>query len=232
MTSRAVGALIFDLDGLLVDSEPLAAQAMVRFLNSFGIQQDPLLQVQLLGRRLPEAIAICQIGYSLPGTLEVLTAQYGQIRLEALRGAVTAMPGAHEIIALGKDLGLPLALATSAMREHADCSLAETGLAGVFDAEATGEEVLHGKPAPDLFLLAAERMGAPAGSAVVFEDSPLGVEAAVAAGMRVVAVEGGRAEIPAFSVQPTVQLWSLIHAMEWLKAQKIEPAWRIGGTTP
>ena len=223
MELRIVGALIFDLDGLLVDSEPLAAQAMTRFLQSFGIEQDPAVQVQLLGRRLPEAIAICQTGYGLPGALEDLTAHYGQMRMDALKGAVTAMPGAHEIIAFGRELGLPIALATSGMRVHAGISLAETGLAGKFDAEATGDDVSRGKPDPGLFLLAASRLGIAPETAVVFEDSPLGVEAGIAAGMQVVAVAGGRAVMPGFPVSPTVQVPTLIEAIAWLKNQEIQP---------
>ncbi|CAN5736610.1 HAD family hydrolase [soil metagenome] len=222
MESRAIGALIFDLDGLLVDSEPLAARAMDRFLKSFGIEQDPVVQAQLLGRRLQEAIAICQGGYALPGTLEDLTLRYGQMRIDALRGAVKAMPGAHEIIALGRQLDLPIALATSGMREHANLSLVETGLAGKFDAEVTGDEVERGKPAPDLFLLAAERLGAAPGTAIVFEDSPLGVEAGIAAGMSVVAVEGGRTVLPGFPVPPTVFVSTLFEGMNWVKEQDIK----------
>jgi HAD superfamily hydrolase (TIGR01509 family) len=216
---RTIGGLIFDLDGLLVDSEPLAASAMVKFLESFGVEQDPAIHAQLLGRRLPEAIAISQKGYGLPGSLEELTLRYGQMRLDALRGVVQAMPGAHEIIAYGREQRLPIALATSGMREHADISLAETGLAGKFDAEITGDEVDRGKPAPDLFLQAASRLGVPPETAVVFEDSPLGVEAGVAAGMMVIAVEGGRQELPPFPVEPELIVPTLIDARNWLEEQ-------------
>jgi HAD superfamily hydrolase (TIGR01509 family) len=221
---RTIGALIFDLDGLLVDSEPLAASAMVKFLQSFGVEQDPAVHEQLLGRRLPEAIAISQKGYGLPGSLDELTLRYGQMRLDALRGAVKAMPGAHEIIAFGREQNLPIALATSGMREHADISLAETGLAGKFDAEVTGDEVERGKPAPDLFLQAAARLGVSPETAVVFEDSPLGVEAGIAASMTVIAVEGGRTVLPPFPFEPDLIVSTLIDALNWLKEQKMDPS--------
>ena len=224
MSARTVGALIFDLDGLLVDSEPLAAKAMLAFLKSFDVEQDPAIQAQLLGRRLPEAMAISQKGYNLPGSLDELSARYGQMRIEALRGAVSAMPGALEIVAFGREQNLPMALATSGMRTHADISLAETGLAGNFDVEVTGDEVQRGKPAPDLLLLAAERLGVSPEATVVFEDSPLGVEAAVAAGMIVVAVEGGRTVLPPFPVVPDLLVPTLIDALAWLREQRIEPA--------
>ena len=138
--------------------------------------------------------------------------------------AVTAMPGAREIVAFGREQNLPMALATSGMRAHADISLAETGLAGNFDVEVTGDEVQRGKPAPDLFLLAAERLGVSPETAVVFEDSPLGVEAAVAAGMAVIAIEGGRTVLPPFPVAPDLLVPTLIDALAWLREQRIEPA--------
>ena len=213
-SSRA-GALIFDLDGLLVDSEPLAAAAMNRFLDSVGRTRDPVIQRQLLGRRLVEAMAITKDGYGLEQPLEELTELYGQMRLDALRGAVKPLPGAPEIIAWGRKQGLPIGLATSGMRQHADLSLAETGLAGLFDIEVTGDEVDRGKPAPDLFLLAAERLGIDPTLAMVLEDSPLGVEAAAAAGMQVIAVvRDGNS--PVFAIEPTVRVASLHDARHWL----------------
>ncbi len=213
----AIEALIFDLDGLLVDSEPLAARAMVQFLDSFGIEQNPAVQRQLLGRRLPEAIALCKEGYGLPGSLEELAATYGQMRMDALRGSVVAMPGAPEILDFGRNRGLKVGLATSAMRLHADISLAETGLAGRFDSEVTGDEVQRGKPNPELFLTAAERLKCEPERSVVFEDSPLGIEAAVAAGMVAVAIRGHRTELPEFPVPADIMLDSLNHAIVWLQ---------------
>ncbi|CAN5559731.1 HAD family phosphatase [soil metagenome] len=213
----SIDALIFDLDGLLVDSEPLAAEAMLRFLDSFGIAQKPAVQRQLLGRRVREAIALCKEGYDLPGSLEELTETYGLMRMEALRGSVMAMPGAREILQFGRDRGLKVGLATSAMRLHADISLTETGLAGLFDSEVTGDEVQRGKPSPELFLTAAERLGSEPERSVVFEDSPLGIEAAVGAGMVAVAIRGHRTELPEFPIPPDILLDSLNHAIVWLE---------------
>jgi HAD superfamily hydrolase (TIGR01509 family) len=216
---KTIDAAIFDLDGLLVDSEPLAAMAMARFLESFGLQVDPAIQGQLLGRRLVEAIAIARDGYTLPGTVEELADRYGQLRMEALRGAVRPMPGARESVEQLRALDLRVGLATSGMRAHVDVSLEETGLAGLFDIEATGDEVMRGKPAPDLFLLAASRLGVDPDRTVVLEDSPLGVEAAIAAGMRAAAVIGGRPAPPAFPVAPTVTTATLLEAADWISRQ-------------
>ncbi len=126
------------------------------------------------------------------------------------------MPGAREIIARARLAGLPIALATSGMRIHVDVSLGETGLAGLFDSETTGDEVTRGKPAPDLFLLAADRLGIDPADAVVLEDSPLGIEAAVAAGMRAIAVLGHPGREVVFPAAPEVVVDDLGQAADWL----------------
>ena len=156
------------MDGLLVDSESLAEAAMTAFLRQYGHEPRADVGAQLLGRRLPEAMAIVREAYELALPVEDLIALYGEMRLAALRGNVRAMPGAAEIVAFGRAAGLRLALATSGHRSHADVSLGETGLAGLFDAEATGDDVTRGKPAPDLFLLAASRVGVEPAACVVF----------------------------------------------------------------
>jgi HAD superfamily hydrolase (TIGR01509 family) len=214
--------LIFDMDGLLVDSEPLAEAAMTAFLRRYGHEPRAEVGERLLGRRLPEALAIVREAYELGLPIEELIAVYGEMRLEALRGNVRPMPGAAEIIAFGRAGGLRLALATSGHRSHADLSLGETGLAGLFDAEATGDDVELGKPAPDLFLLAASRVGVDPAACVVFEDAPLGVVAAVAAGMRVAAVPNAKSRELPFPVRPTVLLPDLTAAIAWLREQGVE----------
>lgn len=211
-----IQALIFDMDGLLIDSEPLAALAMDRFLLKYGFERRPEVQSRLLGRRLPEAIAIVREGYGIEHPLPALIEEYGEMRLAALRGAVKVLPGALEMIAFGRAHGLRMALATSGMRSHATASLEETGLNGLFDAEVTGDEVEHGKPAPDLFLKAAERIGVDPAACVVFEDAPNGVVAARAAGMAVIAVPNTVSHELVFPESPDVVLASLLDAPAWL----------------
>lgn len=215
-------ALIFDMDGLLVDSEPLAAQAMTDFLARFGQSPRPDVAAKLLGRRLPEAIAIVRDAYGLAPDLEELTRVYGAMRLAALRGKLRPMPGAREILAFGRQAGLRLALATSGMRDHVDVSLAEAGLDGSFDAEVTGDQVQRGKPAPDLFLLAAQKLGVSPAACVVLEDAPFGVEAAKAAGMRVIAVPNERTASLPFPVAPDITVPNLSAAIPWLLCHGVE----------
>jgi HAD superfamily hydrolase (TIGR01509 family) len=216
-----IEALIFDLDGLLVDSEPLAEIAMVEFLQRHGHVRRAEVMGKLLGRRLPEAIAIVADAYALPGPVDNLVREYDEMRLEALRGNIQPMPGARQIIEFGKQSGLKMALATSGRRSHADVSLGETGLAGSFDAEATGDDVERGKPEPDLFLLAAERIGVDPVRCVVLEDAQLGVAAAAAAGMRSICIPNAKSQMLQFPVEPTVTFPDLTAAIPWLQSHGV-----------
>jgi HAD superfamily hydrolase (TIGR01509 family) len=211
-----IEALIFDMDGLLIDSEGLAGKAMDDFLGKHGLDRRPDIHHRLLGRRLPDAMAIVKEAYALDLAVADLIEEYGTMRVEALRGVVQPMPGAAAIIAFGRESGLKIALATSGMRAHATISLQETRLDGLFDAEVTGDEVEHGKPAPDLFLRAAEKLGISPGRCVVFEDAPNGVAAGKAAGMTVVAVPNDTSRAHHFPVDPDVVLASLLEAPDWL----------------
>jgi HAD superfamily hydrolase (TIGR01509 family) len=212
-----IKALIFDMDGLLIDSESLAAQAMDVFLARYGMKRRADVQPRLLGRRLPDAIAIVREAYAIDHPLDGLIAEYGELRMATLRGAVKPMPGAIEIIAFGRSANLRIALATSGMRTHATLSMQETGITGLFDAEVTGDEVEHGKPAPDLFLAAAMRLGVEPQHCVVFEDAPNGVVAGKAAGMIVAAIPNDSSHAMSFPVEPDIVMASLWEAPLWLK---------------
>jgi HAD superfamily hydrolase (TIGR01509 family) len=214
-----IRALIFDMDGLLVDSEDLAAGALRRFLAKHGHEMTDGTMERTLGRRLPEAIAVIRDHYGLTGDLEDLTGQYDRLRLDALRGNVQPMPGAKQIVRWARDAGIAVALASSSLRTHVDLSLAEAGLAGLFDAEACGDEVTNGKPAPDIFLLAARRLGIDPAACVVLEDAPAGLAAGHAAGMRTIWVPNEKTKDLEAAVPVTLRVANLDAAREWIAAQ-------------
>jgi len=216
-----IEALIFDMDGLLVDSEHLAYAAMDAFLAKHGQQRKQEIHDQMLGRRLPEAVAIIKEGYALPHPLDDLVADYALMRRDALIGNVRAMPGAREVVQFGIDAGLRIGLASSGLRDQVLLSLAEAGLAGLFEVEITGDDVSHGKPAPDLFLKAGKALDIDPAQTVVFEDAPAGVAAAVNAGMRAVAVPNDHSRSMPFPIEPETTLASLHDAIPWLQSQGV-----------
>lgn len=103
---------------------------------------------------------------------------------EELAGGVPLKPGCREILASLHARGIPMAIGSSGRRAQIESNLSVSGLTSYFSAIASGDEVLHGKPAPDIFLLAAKRLGVSPADCYVFEDSPNGIRAAHAAGMK------------------------------------------------
>lgn len=219
-----IRALIFDMDGLLVDSEPLAERALEEFLRLHQHALRPELMTRTLGRRLPEAMALIAELYQITVPIEELTRTYDELRLAALRGNLRPMPGAAAVLTFARRADLKVALATSSLRSHADLSLAETKLAGLFDAEVTGDEVDRGKPEPDIFLLAASRLGVSPAECVVLEDAPAGLEAADAAGMRRLWIPNVKTRGMPLSVTVDAELPDLNAVIHWLQGQGVAAA--------
>ncbi|HEV2107989.1 MAG TPA: HAD family phosphatase [Thermomicrobiales bacterium] len=218
---QPIDALIFDMDGTLVDSEPYAERAWEDFLREHGHELHDRVLGRMFGLRLLEGAAVVKEAYGLDLTVEAIAEMQDELRLAALKGNLEAMPGAGALIAFARAAGLRLALATSSLRHHADLSLAETELAGLFDAEVTGDEVRHGKPAPDIFLLASDRLGVGPERCVVFEDSPAGVAAALAANMRCLWVPSGKTTGLPAEQPPTATLPDLGAAIPWLEERRV-----------
>jgi HAD superfamily hydrolase (TIGR01509 family) len=220
-SSAPIAALVFDMDGLLVDSETASGEAMRLFLHGHGHEMLSSTVEDALGRRLPEAMATVAAAYDLKGPIDELVVAFGAMRLEALRGNVVPMPGALALLDWAATRGLPRALATSSFRGQAEVALTEAALMGRFDVEVTGDEVQYGKPAPDLFLLASKRLGVSPQSCVVFEDAPAGLEAAARAGMRRVWVPNAHTRHLVAPVEVDAKLESLADAIGWLEAQGV-----------
>ncbi len=180
-------AVLFDCDGTLVDSEPLARIAWERSLAPHGYAMTDEDLEQVIGLPFGVVHAFFAERVALPGPEEVLEhlsrelfALYDE-RLEAFPDAVAT------VAELGR-LGVPLAVASSSPRQRLDLALAHVGLTGAFAVTVAGDEVERGKPEPDMFLEAARRLGVEPAGCVVVEDSAPGVAAGRAAGMGVLGV--------------------------------------------
>jgi len=183
-------AIIFDCDGVLVDSEPLALEVMAEELGSLGLEfSDDEIHRRFTGRSLPDCQRIIEALTPDPRVAGFAT------RFETRLGAVferrlRAVDGIHAVVATLASANEFMAVASSGSQAKIRRSLHLTGLARYFPSTRifSAADVSAGKPAPDLFLHAARAIGVPPADCVVIEDSTPGLEAATAAGMRVIAL--------------------------------------------
>jgi HAD superfamily hydrolase (TIGR01509 family) len=174
----------------MVDSEPLARRAWEQVVASHGRELEDELYFQIIGRRLEDSSRLIQEGLDLPLTTAQLAQQKDAVWREIWRRGLPPMPGLMALHQQIRRRCLPWAVATSSRRHYAQGVLEQLGLREECGAIAAGDEVAQGKPAPDLYLLAAARLGVAPASCLALEDSAPGCRAAVAAGMRVAAVPG------------------------------------------
>jgi HAD superfamily hydrolase (TIGR01509 family) len=189
MASRPIDLIIFDCDGVLVDSEPLAMRVLIAAIARQGVALDPLQAYRdYLGRSLASISESLEGSHGMP---------LGHEALESMRHDLYALyrqelrpnPGLPQMLA---QLAMPFCVASSSQPERIRISLELTGLIPWFAPNVfSASMVEHGKPAPDLFLHAAATMGADPAGCLVVEDSPAGITAARAAGMRVFGYVGG-----------------------------------------
>lgn len=180
-------AVVFDLDGVLIESEEIWDDVRERYIRERGGRYDDEAQRAMMGmsstewsRYIHEELGIAATPVEINAdVVRLMEARYRE-RLPLVPGAVEAV---QEIAAT-----YPLAVASSSNRELIDAVLELSGLAMSFRATVSSEEVTRGKPAPDVYLEAARRLGVPPESCIAVEDSHNGIRSAKAAGMRVVAI--------------------------------------------
>ncbi len=193
MPAERPAAVLWDMDGTLIDSEPLWGIALQEVAHELGGTMGDEARAFLIGSDLPTSVDVLLAEVGRPATPELVaeTTELLLVRTAPLfvEGA-PGRPGAQEALATVRDAGLPTALVTNTVRRIAEMALDGIGR-GFFDVVVCGDDVAAGKPAPDLFLHAAQTMGADPDCCVVIEDSPFGVMAARAAGMRCYGYAGG-----------------------------------------
>ncbi|HMP40937.1 MAG TPA: HAD family phosphatase [Roseiflexaceae bacterium] len=188
MTLSPFTAAIFDMDGTLADNMPLHYEAFRQFMQRYDLQPPPAeIAAGLTGKRNREILPVL-FGYPLSdGEIQQYSAEKEQIYHQLIAG-LRPLPGLHQLLDILDTRGVPTAIATSAPGGNVPPMLDQLGVTGRFRVVTLGEEVAHGKPAPDIFLEAARRLGADPATCLVFEDAYAGIEAAHAAGMQCVAL--------------------------------------------
>ncbi len=183
-----IQAILFDLDGLMFDSEPHSLASWEAVLKERGITLDQLTIDSILGLRIDATARTLIDKYHLPDTVQELSEAKTEYQIAHLAGNVPPMPGLFELIAAIDQRGLSKAIASSGIRRYVEAVLRVNGLLDRFSVIITGDQVAHGKPAPDVFLAAAHALNVEPQHCLVLEDAPAGVQAARAAGMTCIAV--------------------------------------------
>src|SRR4051794_10954330 len=188
LVRRMPACVVFDCDGLLLDTEHAWTRAEVALYANHGVEFTMDHKREMLGTAGRESRDWLERHLGLPGRGEELAAEMRELVLGELDEGAPPRPGALELLEALRAQGTPVGLASNSFRAFVDAALAPGDLAPRFGSVLSFEEVAHPKPAPDIYLESCARLGADPADSVALEDSPTGVAAAVAAGMYVVAV--------------------------------------------
>jgi HAD superfamily hydrolase (TIGR01509 family) len=180
-------AVVFDLDGVLIQSEEVWDDVREKYVRERGGRYDSEIQRAMMGMSSPEWSRYLHEHAGVPDEPDAINVEVVRLMLAAYRDHLPLIPGALDAV---RRLAarFPLGLASSSNRELIDTVLDVAGLAPLFAATVSSEEVAHGKPAPDVYLEAARRLGIAPGRCTAVEDSHGGIRSAKGAGMRVVAI--------------------------------------------
>jgi HAD superfamily hydrolase (TIGR01509 family) len=182
-----IDAAIFDLDGVLLDSEEVWDAVREAFVLERGGRYDAEVQRAMMGMSSGEWARYLHDSAGVPDEPEAINAEVVQRMLAAYRGYLPLVPGAVEAVRRLAE-AFPLGLASSSNRPLIDTVLELAGLTELFRATVSSEEVARGKPAPDVYLETARRLGVAPERCAAIEDSHAGIRSARAAGMRVLAI--------------------------------------------
>jgi HAD superfamily hydrolase (TIGR01509 family) len=185
-------AVIFDLDGVLADSEPWWNQIDAKLLAEYGITYRGEHHRNVLGVSYRLAVEFYKTAFHISASLEELMRRRGEIATEFFANRVGLFASAEATLEQLREMKLRLAVATSSVSASACPFLDRTGIRGLFGVVITGDEVRRGKPHPDIYLHVAQKLGIAPEACLVIEDALAGVAAAKAANMRVAAIPDTR----------------------------------------
>ena len=175
--------VIFDMDGVVIDSEPLSMAVIAEIIGEHGGHVDPALLAGLAGVNLPEVLSVAAAHSGRSLDAQALYRSYQQRYLPRLRACAAATPGLTRLISALADAGVAIGLASSSSLAEIEVVVHALQLGRVLAAVASADEVARPKPAPDVYRLAVRRLGTGPGQVVAIEDSATGLAAAQAAGL-------------------------------------------------
>jgi beta-phosphoglucomutase len=180
-----IKGVLFDMDGVLVDSEPFICQAAIMMFGEMGVKVRPEDFHPFVGMGENRYIGGVAQNHGISVDIEKVKARTYDIYAEIVKGRLTPLPGTHEFIERCLEKNFRLALATSADRVKMEVNLREIGLSPkTFHSIVTGLDVVNKKPYPDIYLKAAEMIGIPPEECLVVEDAASGIKAGKAAGCK------------------------------------------------
>ena len=185
-------AVIFDLDGVLADSEPWWNQIDAKLLAEYGTTYRGEYHQDVLGVSYRLAVEFYKNAFHIPASVEELMRRRGEIATDFFASRVDLFPSAKATLEALREMKLQLAVATSSVSESARPFLERTGIRNFLDVIVTGDEVPRGKPHPDIYLQTAKKLRITPEACLVIEDALAGVTAAKAANMRVAAIPDTR----------------------------------------
>lgn len=206
-------AVIFDMDGTLVDSERVIMRAWLAATNDMGLPLRPEDYMRVVGLNVEESNEILAALFGDPGTLMAVRLAVRERLALAGSMAYPLKPGAMELLTTLRELGIPCAVASSSSAQEIEERLSRVGVLHFFETIAGGDEVDRGKPDPAVYQLAAARLGVSPGHCLAFEDSPHGAASASAAGATVVLVPDLREATPDLAGSVSLVLGSLADAV-------------------
>jgi HAD superfamily hydrolase (TIGR01509 family) len=186
--TRPPAAIVFDMDGLMFNTEDIYDEATHSLLNKRGHQFTREVKVQIMGRPGHVAWQIIVESYGLTEAMSVLQADFDTIFTTLLTQRIEMMPGLGDLLAHVRQRELPIAIATGSYRKFAEIALNHFQLIEHFSSILTSEDVTHGKPHPEIYLKTADALGVQPAEMIVFEDSLHGSHAAAASGAYTVVV--------------------------------------------
>lgn len=186
---KDIDAIIFDLDGTLVDSMWIWEDIDMEYLNRYQYDLPENLQAEIEGMGFTETAIFFKDRFKIPASVEEIKMDWNNLAREKYATKVPLKKGVIELLNYAKNQGIKLGIASSNSRELINVVLESHDIQSYFDTIVTSCEAKKGKPAPDVYLMAARNLSIPNERCLVFEDIPAGIKAGLAANMKVCAIE-------------------------------------------